>query len=225
MNVYKMKKIYVVAFMILLYANICISQSNGIYLKVNQNNFTDFHFFFVDNDTLDIEIRKSRRIHSVEIGLNKELEILKNVSIVGGFGIKNFQRPMSTRHRLPNDNEIYNNIKLRVIFLSPSFALQYRLKQIAIKVGYSSEFSIYRKLTATESEYDFKGQDWANGFYKEVNMFFAQLNYSLTNRWSVFGSGAIHLERQTSIYFISVADFIYKQSQFSVGLQYDIWGN
>ena len=223
MNVSWMKKIYTLTFLILFCNYNCSAQSNGIYLRVNQNNFTDFHFFFVDGDTLGIEIRKSRRIHSVEIGINKQLHILKNLSIVGGFGIKKFQRPMSSRHRLPNNSEIFNNIKLKVIFLSPSVALQYRFKKFAIKLGYNAEIGISRKLTADGGEYNFKGQDWANGFYKQVNMFFTQLNFSLTDRLSIFGTAAIHLERQTSIYFISVADFIHKQSQFSLGVQYDLW--
>jgi hypothetical protein len=108
--------------------------------------------------------------------------------------------------------------------LSTSLSIQYRIKKISLAAGYTSEFDIHRKLIADGSEYNFKGQDWADGFYKRINLLFAQFNVTVSDRWSVFVSGAMHTKKQKNIYFISLADFIYKQSQFSVGLQYDIWG-
>ena len=200
------------------------SQNNGIYLKLNHHHLEDLHFFILEDETLDLDIRKLRQVQSFQFGINKDLKILKNLFLVAAVGLKIFQRPMSDRHRIPGSDTIFNNIKLRVSYLSSSLSIQYSINKFSLAMGYTSEFDIQRKLIADGAVYNFKGQDWADGFYKRINLLFAQLNLSVSKRWSVFLSGAMHTEQQKNIYFISLADFVYKQSQFSVGVQYDIWG-
>ena len=80
-----MKKFKII-FLFLCLSLYSYSQSNGVFVKLNHHSLEDLHFFILEDETLDLDIRKLRQIQSFQFGINKELKVLKNLSLVGVLG-------------------------------------------------------------------------------------------------------------------------------------------